>query len=92
MVNTPKRSFIDRCFRDNDGRLVIMQAPNAPIVIWVVSTLLQKVTSGTLQNLASLVAFGSLFTWAWLELTKGDSYFRRFLGVIVLVGILVNRL
>ena len=92
MVNSTKRSFIDRCFRDKDGRLVIMQAPNAPIVIWVVSTLLQKVTSGTLQNLASLVAFGSLFTWAWLELTKGDSYFRRFLGVIVLVGILVNRL
>jgi len=33
------------------------------------------------------LASSFLFMWAYLELTQGASYFRRFLGLIVLLGI-----
>jgi hypothetical protein len=35
------------------------------------------------------VAYGSLFTWAWLELFQGVNYFRRSLGLLVLVGVVI---
>jgi hypothetical protein len=38
------------------------------------------------------IAFGSLFTWAWLELFQGVNYFRRALGFIVLLFAIASRL
>jgi hypothetical protein len=46
------------------------------------------VTTGQINLALDLVAFGSLFTWAWEELFQGVNYFRRALGLIVLVGLL----
>jgi hypothetical protein len=37
------------------------------------------------------LAFGSLFTWAWLELFQGVNYFRRALGLGVLIGVIASR-
>ncbi len=37
-----------------------------------------------------VVANGSLFTWAWMELFQGVNYFRRSLGLIVLIGIITS--
>ncbi|HEY9908282.1 MAG TPA: hypothetical protein V6D18_11845 [Thermosynechococcaceae cyanobacterium] len=37
------------------------------------------------------MAFGSLFTWAWLELFQGVNYFRRSLGLIVLLGAIASK-
>jgi hypothetical protein len=31
-----------------------------------------------------------LFTWAYLEITQGASYFRRVLGAVVLAGVLMS--
>ncbi len=92
MPKDVRRSFVDRCIRDTDGRLSLFQAPNLPISIWFVMLLLTHLTSGKLQSLASLLGFGALFTWAWLEIFEGSNYFRRLLGVIVLVAAVMNRL
>jgi hypothetical protein len=60
-------------------------APNLPIIIWFFATLLSKLfKTGTLHDLLAVVAFGAIFTWAWLELTEGINYFRRMLGIVVL--------
>ncbi len=86
-------TLLDRTFRDSEGNIVIAQKPNLPILVWGTASLLQFVgLDGKFQTLLELIAFGSLFTWAWLELFQGVNYFRRSLGLIVLVGMLALRL
>lgn len=36
------------------------------------------------------ISTASLFSWAYLELTKGASYFRRLLGLVVLASLVVS--
>ena len=82
-----KETLFDKFFRDSDGNIVIAQPPNPPIILWGVASLLQLVFTTGLTNVAlDLIAFGSLFTWAWMELFQGVNYFRRTIGLVVLVG------
>ena len=86
-------TLFDRTFRDREGNIVIAQMPNLPILVWLAATLLQLVVpSGKVDTGLNLVAFGTLFTWAWQELFEGVNYFRRALGLVVLVGMLALRL
>jgi hypothetical protein len=39
-----------------------------------------------------VLAFGSLFTWAWEELFQGVNYFRRALGLLVLVSLIASKI
>lgn len=81
-----ENTLLDRTFRDSEGNIVLGQPPNLPILVWVGASLLQLVvTSGKIHIGLDLIAFGSLFTWAWEELFQGVNYFRRALGLIVLV-------
>ena len=92
MENTESTLF-DRIFRDSEGNIVIAQPPNLPLIVGLVASLLKLIVPTGEINLAlELVAFGSLFTWAWEELFQGVNYFRRALGLIALVGLLVWKL
>lgn len=83
-------TWINRIFRDSEGRIVIAQPPNLPILVGLVAAFLQPVLpNGEIRAVFELIAFGALFTWAWLELFQGVNYFRRSLGLITLVGIIV---
>ena len=80
-------------FKDRDGHIVLWQTPNVPLVGWVlfiVSTHILHTASW--QQFASYMSFGFIFTWAWLEMTGGASYFRRALGLIVLVVSIYTRI
>lgn len=80
-------TLLDRTFRDDEGKIVLAQAPNLPLLVWLAATLLQFVIpSGKVHIGLDLIAFGCLFTWAWQELFEGVNYFRRGLGLVVLVG------
>ena len=82
-----EKTLFDKIFRDGDGNIVIAQPPNLPIIVWGVASLLKLIFTSGLTNIGlDLIAFGSLFTWAWLELFQGVNYFRRTLGLVVLVG------
>ena len=82
-----KETLFDKFFRDDQGNIVIAQPPNLPIIVWGVASLLKLVFATGLINVGlDLIAFGSLFTWAWMELFQGVNYFRRTLGLVVLVG------
>lgn len=86
-------TLFDRTFRDSSGQIVIAQMPNLPILVWLAATLLQLILpNGTIQTALDLVAFGTLFTWAWQELFEGVNYFRRAIGLIVLVSSIALRL
>ncbi|MEG4861340.1 hypothetical protein QUB75_28270 [Microcoleus sp. K1-B6] len=88
-----ENTLFDRTFRDSEGKIVIAQMPNLPLSVGIVASLLTLlVTTGKINLGLELVAFGSLFTWAWEELFQGVNYFRRALGLIVLVGLIAGKL
>jgi hypothetical protein len=87
-----KNTLFDKIFRDSDGNIVLAQMPNLPIIVWITASLLKLVlTTGEINTGLDALAFGSLFTWAWLELFQGVNYFRRALGLGVLIGVTVSR-
>lgn len=88
-----ENTLFNQTFRDSDGNIVIAQMPNPPLLVWISATLLQLIfTSGNIHTGLDALAFGSLFTWAWQELFQGVNYFRRALGLLVLLGALASRL
>ena len=88
-----QNTLVDKTFRDNEGNIVLAQMPNLPLIVWIVSSLLTLIfTSGKINTVLDLVAYGSLFTWAWLELFQGVNYFRRALGLAVLVGLIAFKI
>jgi hypothetical protein len=79
----------DRIFHDAQGRLVIAQWPNLPVVLASSATLLSfALPSSPFKTTLELVAFGTWYTWAWLEIFSGVNYFRRGLGALVLAGLI----
>lgn len=86
-------SLFDKVFRDSQGNIVIAQPPNLPLITGISATLLKLIfTTDNLYTALDLIAFGSLFTWAWLELFDGVNYFRRALGLIVLLILVGSKL
>jgi len=87
-----RQTFVEKCYKDADGKVTLAQIPNLPIIVWLVMALLGwLVSSGTLHDVASVVGFGALFTWAWMELFSGANYLRRLLGLIVLLASIYSR-
>jgi hypothetical protein len=85
--------LFDQIFRNEQGDLVIAQMPNPPLIAWIAASLLQLLfPSGKAHLGLDLLAFGSLFTWAWLELFDGVNYFRRTLGLCTLMSIIASRI
>lgn len=92
-METKETTLFDRTFRDSEGNIVIAQMPNLPLLFGLAAIALQFILpGGKLQTGADLIAFGALFTWAWQEVFEGVNYFRRALGIIVLVGIVALKL
>ncbi len=87
-----ENTLIDKTFRDSDGNIVLAQMPNLPLIVWIVASLLSVIlANGKINTVLDLVAYGALFTWAWLELFQGVNYFRRTLGLIVLIGLIASK-
>jgi hypothetical protein len=88
-----QNTLVDKTFRDSDGNIVLAQPPNLPLIVWIVSSLLQlALTTGKINTGLDVIADGSLFTWAWLELFQGVNYFRRLLGFGVLTAIILSKI
>ena len=88
-----KQNFIEKCYKDKNGKITLAQIPNPPLIVGLLAGLLRSVLGhGTVHGVLDLVGFGALFTWAWLELFQGSNYFRRLLGAVVLVLLIWNRI
>lgn len=74
---------------DKHGHAVLWQRPNLPIIGWlvfmVISHLLEE---GSVRSGVATLSSAFLFTWSYLEITEGDSPFRRVLGTIVMIVVL----
>ena len=92
-TETTKTTLFDQTFRDSNGEIVIAQMPNLPLIVFLVATILSLVfTSGKINTVLDILANGSLFTWAWMELFQGVNYFRRGLGLAVFIGIIASKI
>ena len=85
-----RKTFWDRCIRDKNGHVVLWQRPNLPIIIWAVFTVLAHVLHGQPKHLSQVVAFAALLLWSLLELFQGANYFRRALGLVVFVALMMS--
>jgi hypothetical protein len=86
-----QNAFFDQIFHDSTGKIALVQMPNLLILVWIGATLLKMVfTVDRINLLLDTVAFGALFAWAWQELFQGANYFRKGLGLLVLVGIILS--
>jgi len=80
-----ERSLWDRTWKDNKGGVVVWQMPNLPLIAWAMLTVLSLLVSGRLADIFSWLSSAALITWSLLEIFKGSNYFRRALGLVVLV-------
>lgn len=83
--------IVDKLFKDKDGKIVLGQTPNLPIILamafWVTSLIIY---TGEWHSLLYLLFLGFLGWWAILELLQGVNYFRRLLGLLGLIYIAVR--
>ncbi len=81
---TKKRSFWDKFWRDNNGKIVIGQKPNVFFGAWILLTVFSFFVATGPGNLLFQTGKLSLFIWAILEITRGVNYFRKLYGLVVL--------
>ncbi|CAM3725706.1 hypothetical protein SMNI109538_09260 [Smaragdicoccus niigatensis] len=69
---------------------MLWQWPNMPVLCWALFKVAALVSAGHLQSAFSSLSTAFLFVWAYLELAQGVNYFRRTLGAVVLVAIVIS--
>jgi hypothetical protein len=86
ILHTLEPMRANRIWRDNEGRVVLWQTPNIWILIWMFARLIGfLIGHGKLASAIHWVGSAALIVWALLEIFQGASYFRRALGVGVLL-------
>jgi hypothetical protein len=77
---------------DRDGRVVLVQPPNAAITVWLVSVVVGRTSllHGERATALTWVGRGALVVWALDEVVRGASPARRILGAVVLAVQLVH--
>ena len=80
-------------FKDKNGKVVIAQRPNLPLIVWGVATVSGLfIKDGPGAVLLDLLATVGIITWALLEIFLGVNIFRRLLGAGFLLMMLGSRL
>jgi hypothetical protein len=75
----------DRVWKDKRGQVVIWQMPNFWLIAWAVLDIASLVTNGRTSNILWWAGTIDLGIWAVLEIIMGTNYFRRLLGLIILL-------
>ena len=85
--------MVNWLFRNrHTGEITIGQAPNPPLIIWLVATVIKVIfdPSGAIGTALTVVGTGALIVWAVDEIVRGVNPFRRALGTVVLAAIVVG--
>ena len=88
-------SALSRFFRNPDtGVVVVMQPPNLPLWVFLAATALRLLfhPEGAAGTVVSIVSTVAILVWALIEIVAGSSPFRRVLGGVVLVAVVVGLL
>ncbi|MBO0909359.1 hypothetical protein [Arthrobacter sunyaminii] len=72
-------------FRDRNGRIRIVEVPNLPVLAWAgLGAASMMALTPKYQEILGSLSKGSLILWASLEAARGNSPFRRTLGMAAL--------
>ena len=86
MARKNQQTFDDKFWHDKHGRFVAWQKPNIFLWTWIGTTVFNiLLPDGWLERGLGLLGGLSILVWAILELTRGVNYFRRTLGLCVLL-------
>jgi hypothetical protein len=83
-------SLWDKIWRDRRGHVVVWQTPNASLIGWAVLTMISLFLNGTAANIFVWLGMASIVIWSLLEMTKGVNYFRRILGAVVMLLVILS--
>ena len=84
-------TFWDKFWRDEYGRDVIWQKPNVYLITWLVSTgLTWFLPYNILKRALLLISLVSIIIWSLLEMYSGVNRFRRLLGLLVFIIVVIN--
>lgn len=87
MKSTKSINFLDKVFKDKHGKLVIAQSPNVLMWVWI----FLLINSFFIHSQPfKLLQEAVLFAWAYLEVYQGVNYFRKVLGTVVLIGLIIS--
>lgn len=87
-----KKSFSYRFWHDKHGNFVVWQKPNVFLWIWIIALVLAIVFGhNVITKWLGIIGGISIIIWAALEVGWGVNYFRRTLGALVLLLIIVSR-
>jgi hypothetical protein len=85
------KHLINTCLRDKNNKIVLWQRPNLLIIGWFACAVAARLLHAKqLHTGFSNLGTAFLFAWAYLEIAQGASYFRRLLGIVVAVAIVVR--
>jgi hypothetical protein len=84
------KKTLEKVCKDKNGKWTIVQTPNIPITVWLVCVVASKLAEGEISRNISTVGTLFLSIWAYLEIAYGDSIFRKILGLVVLIFIVIN--
>jgi hypothetical protein len=80
-----RQDIWDKCWKDRRGHVVLWQTPNIPLIAWAVFTVISLFLSGRVADVFSWLGSAALISWSLLEVFRGVNYFRRALGLLVLI-------
>ena len=71
-------------------RFPLVQFPNAPLLAALAGWLVAALTSGLVHDYARATFYTGLAAWAWKEAEDGVNWFRRAVGVVGLIFVIVK--
>ncbi len=87
------RSFSHKFWEDKRGHFVVWQKPNIWLTTWFLAMVANwLLPSGWLSKSAGFISLIALVVWAVLEFTQGANYFRRLIGLLVLLLLVFNHI
>ncbi len=87
-----QKSFDQKFWEDAHGRVVVWQSPNKWLAGWFIGMVINWfVPFGLVHRIVGTVSFVALVVWALLEVTQGVNYFRRTIGLLVILLLILTR-
>lgn len=89
-MHAKSQTLWDQFWKDKHGDVVIWQMPNLFLIGWAVLTFVSLLLTGKASDVVSWAGMVLIIIWSLLEIFKGVNYFRRVLGVVVLLLIVLS--
>lgn len=71
--------------------MTIVQFPNKALTIALAASVVKMFATGRVHSVVTVVFYLALLVWAYLEITSGVNWFRRTLGWVVMIYIVVTQ-